>query len=216
MVLNRGVSSGCYCHCEWSAVDAKSDFKLETGQGLNNNFWFFLQIEQSALQTMQVCCGFDSCRQRPRGVAVDFCPKQSGWLINQLGNPNFFAMHQLQSRGQPGSSELRNIYLTNLAAGLEGRLPVQVLPVDVALQNMLGHLLRKKTWRDFFIMMESSSTELKRAWATKLPTLPNERGQQSCQQCPALSSDWYIHGIYMIYTWCIHGIYQVCQGFKFE
>jgi hypothetical protein len=35
-----------------------------------------------------VCRGFDPCRQLPRGVAVDFGPKQSGWLINQLGNPS--------------------------------------------------------------------------------------------------------------------------------
>jgi hypothetical protein len=35
------------------------------------------------------CRGFDPCRQRPRGVAVDFGPKQSGWLINQLGVPQF-------------------------------------------------------------------------------------------------------------------------------
>ena len=35
-----------------------------------------------------LCCGFDTCRQRPRGVAVDFGPKQSGWLINQLDNPS--------------------------------------------------------------------------------------------------------------------------------
>ena len=27
--------------------------------------------------------------QRPRGVVVDFGPKQSGWLINQLGDPSF-------------------------------------------------------------------------------------------------------------------------------
>jgi hypothetical protein len=33
--------------------------------------------------------GFDPCRQRPRGVAVDFGPKQSGWLINQRDNPSF-------------------------------------------------------------------------------------------------------------------------------
>jgi hypothetical protein len=36
-----------------------------------------------------LCRGFDPCRQRLRGVAVDFGPKQSGWLINQLGNPSF-------------------------------------------------------------------------------------------------------------------------------
>jgi hypothetical protein len=36
-----------------------------------------------------LCLGFDPCRQRPRGVAVDFGPKQSGWLINQLGDPSF-------------------------------------------------------------------------------------------------------------------------------
>ena len=24
-------------------------------------------------------------------VAVDFCPKPSGWLINQLGNPSFWS-----------------------------------------------------------------------------------------------------------------------------
>jgi hypothetical protein len=35
-----------------------------------------------------LCHGFDPCRQRPRGVAVDFGPKQSGWLINQLGDPS--------------------------------------------------------------------------------------------------------------------------------
>jgi hypothetical protein len=39
-----------------------------------------------------LCCGFDPCRQRPRGVAVDFGPKQSGWLINQLGVPQFYQM----------------------------------------------------------------------------------------------------------------------------
>jgi hypothetical protein len=35
-----------------------------------------------------LCRGFDPCRQRPRGVAVDFGPKQSRWLINQLGDPS--------------------------------------------------------------------------------------------------------------------------------
>ena len=39
--------------------------------------------------------------------------------------------------------------------------------------------------------------------------LPNERGQQSG---PGLSSNWYIHGIYMVYTWYIHGIYHVFPG----
>ncbi len=33
--------------------------------------------------------GFDPFRQRPRGVAVDFGPKHSGWLINQMGDPRF-------------------------------------------------------------------------------------------------------------------------------
>jgi hypothetical protein len=36
-----------------------------------------------------LCCEFDPCLQRPQGVAVDFCPKRSGWLINQLGVPQF-------------------------------------------------------------------------------------------------------------------------------
>ncbi len=35
-----------------------------------------------------LCRGFDPCRQRPQGVAVDFGPKQSSWLINQLGDPS--------------------------------------------------------------------------------------------------------------------------------
>jgi hypothetical protein len=39
--------------------------------------------------------------------------------------------------------------------------------------------------------------------------LPNERGQQSG---PGLSSNWYMHGIYMLYTWYIHGIYHVYPG----
>jgi hypothetical protein len=29
------------------------------------------------------------CGWRRRGVTVDFGPKQSGWLINQLGDPSF-------------------------------------------------------------------------------------------------------------------------------
>jgi hypothetical protein len=40
-----------------------------------------------------LCRGFDPCLQRPRGVAVDFGPKQSGWLINQLGVPQFLVIH---------------------------------------------------------------------------------------------------------------------------
>ncbi len=39
--------------------------------------------------TMTPCAWFDSCRRGPRGVAVDFGPEPSGWLINQLGNPSF-------------------------------------------------------------------------------------------------------------------------------
>ncbi len=35
-------------------------------------------------------CSSIYCRQRPRGVAVDFGPKQSGWLINQLDNSSFY------------------------------------------------------------------------------------------------------------------------------
>jgi hypothetical protein len=36
----------------------------------------------------RVCREFDLCRRCPRGVAVDFDPKQSGWLMHQLGNPS--------------------------------------------------------------------------------------------------------------------------------
>ncbi len=39
-------------------------------------------------QQPALCRGFDPCRQRPQGVAVDFGPKRSGWLINQLGDPS--------------------------------------------------------------------------------------------------------------------------------
>jgi hypothetical protein len=39
--------------------------------------------------------------------------------------------------------------------------------------------------------------------------LPNERGQQSG---PGMSSNWYIHGMYMLYTWHIHGIYHIYPG----
>jgi hypothetical protein len=42
-----------------------------------------------ALACDALCRGFDPCRRRPRGVAVDFGPKQSDWLINLLGKPNF-------------------------------------------------------------------------------------------------------------------------------
>ena len=38
--------------------------------------------------------GFDSCRRRPRGVALDFGPKQSGWLVNKsAGQPHFVSWH---------------------------------------------------------------------------------------------------------------------------
>jgi len=45
-----------------------------------------------------LCRGFDPCRRRPRGVTVDFGPKQSGSsgrLINhcnQLGKPSFITL----------------------------------------------------------------------------------------------------------------------------
>jgi hypothetical protein len=42
-----------------------------------------------ALALDALCRGFDPCRRRPRGVAVGFGPKQTGWLINQPGNPSF-------------------------------------------------------------------------------------------------------------------------------
>ncbi len=35
-----------------------------------------------------MCCGFDPC-WRGRDMAVDFSPKQSDWLINQMGNSGF-------------------------------------------------------------------------------------------------------------------------------
>ncbi len=41
-----------------------------------------------ALARDALCRGFDPCRRRPRGLPVDFGPKQSGWLINQLGSPS--------------------------------------------------------------------------------------------------------------------------------
>jgi hypothetical protein len=44
--------------------------------------------------------GFDPCRQRPRGVAVDFGRKQSGWLINQLGDPSFMKTSKLTARNE--------------------------------------------------------------------------------------------------------------------
>jgi hypothetical protein len=37
-----------------------------------------------------LCHWLNPCRRLPRGVAVDFCPKQSGWLINQLDDPSLF------------------------------------------------------------------------------------------------------------------------------
>ena len=47
-----------------------------------------------------LCRGFDPCRRRPRGVAVDFGPKQSGWLINQLGNPSLVYIQQIKHHDQ--------------------------------------------------------------------------------------------------------------------
>jgi hypothetical protein len=49
-----------------------------------------------------LCRGFDPYRQRPRGVAVDYCPKQSGWLINQLGVPQFYHTESASVKLSPG------------------------------------------------------------------------------------------------------------------
>ncbi len=42
-------------------------------------------VEQTALDSL--CCGFVPCLQCPLGVAMDLFLNQSGWSINQLGNP---------------------------------------------------------------------------------------------------------------------------------
>jgi hypothetical protein len=55
---------------------------------VSQNVWICGQVGR-ALASDVLCCGFDPCRRCPQGVAVDFGPKQSGQLINQLGNPSF-------------------------------------------------------------------------------------------------------------------------------
>jgi hypothetical protein len=51
-----------------------------------------------------LCRGFDPCRRRFRDVAMEFGPKQSGWLINQLGNPSFgMASMEAPGRHQSGT-----------------------------------------------------------------------------------------------------------------
>jgi hypothetical protein len=42
----------------------------------------------SATACNSLCSQSDPCRQHPQGVAVDFGPKQSGCLINWLGDPS--------------------------------------------------------------------------------------------------------------------------------
>ncbi len=48
-----------------------------------------------------LCRGFDPCRRRPRGLAVDFGPTPSGWLIHQLGSPRLGALRPPGWRGPP-------------------------------------------------------------------------------------------------------------------
>jgi hypothetical protein len=61
------------------------------GSGLPTTYSVPSQVRATARDAL--CRGFDPCRQRPRGVVVDFGPKQSGWLINQLGAPQFTQEH---------------------------------------------------------------------------------------------------------------------------
>ncbi len=59
-----------------------------------------------------LCRGFDPCRQLPRGVAVDFGPKQSGWLINQLGNPSLWLKtYKVKSRTGENSQRVTEAYI---------------------------------------------------------------------------------------------------------
>jgi hypothetical protein len=51
-----------------------------------------------ATSSNALCGGFDPCRQRPRDVAVDFGPKQSGWLMNQLGKPSLKTANPASAR----------------------------------------------------------------------------------------------------------------------
>jgi hypothetical protein len=64
--------------------------------------YFYIMIGISgrvgrALARDALCHGFDPCPRCIRGMAVDFGPKQSGWLINQLDNPSFIAMLATQT-----------------------------------------------------------------------------------------------------------------------
>ncbi len=48
-----------------------------------------------------LCRRFDPCRRRPRGLAADSGPTQSGWLIHQLGNPRLGTLGPPGWRGPP-------------------------------------------------------------------------------------------------------------------
>ncbi len=48
------------------------------------NISVFFALVGSETACTAFCRGFDPYRQHPRGVAVDFGPKESGLLINQL------------------------------------------------------------------------------------------------------------------------------------
>jgi hypothetical protein len=63
-----------------------------------------------------LCRGFDPCRQRPRGVAVDFSPKQSGWLIKSAGQPQFLHTGMYWSV-QSVAGKLREDILVTLDCG---------------------------------------------------------------------------------------------------
>ncbi len=66
-----------------------------------NRPWPLLSYKvDRALARDALCRGFDPCQRRPRGVAVDFGPKQSGWLINQLGSPTFFFLKIIEGMVQ--------------------------------------------------------------------------------------------------------------------
>jgi hypothetical protein len=58
-----------------------------------------------------LCRGFDPCRQRPQGVAVDFGPKLSYWLRNQLGELQYIYIYIYIYIYNRDSSSNYNLYL---------------------------------------------------------------------------------------------------------
>ncbi len=89
-----------------------------------------------------------------------------------------------------------------------GTLLIAAVPMVLALPRGGAAMFTKSTPgcgtlnSPSFAWAASLWPKLRRSEGSPGPMPPNERGQQSCQDCQ-------VTGMYMVYTWYIHGIYMI-------